>query len=839
MVNGGGLPIRFRYKPLDTSAVPNHQQPFTSLTVPRKMPPHARTSAARRAAGVPGSARSLRYFPLVGPIALGALYLLFLLTRWGAKPSAVGASTPWLSIAYMPSGEGYLLLLAPPRYSAPSSPSPYPPPERQQQRLRLPAMEVGGVRVEGLAVGGRGRTASWQGGVAGGGEGAGAAEGDPACRPKCLCLPHSRPARAPSVVVTASRLSAHAVVMTWELSNPLMFPDGVDFTVRIADNASGWYGGGERFNAVNQRGNVLPMFSLDRFTDVPAHRSYKPVPFVMSSSGYGVWVQSYANGTFSLATHDEPDVLAIRYREQQLRVVIISGPSLLAVLSEFTRLSGRPSLPPDWAFAPWKGRDVHFNCSQVVEDAEKLRQQGIPGSVMLIDSPWETAYNDFTINRLQFDDPEDMFLRLQELGFHNIFWATPFINRANRVDMQGITAGPAAIFQEADERGFLVQQEGGGSQIVKWWKGEGGRVDFTSEAAVAFWHGAMNTTRQWPTARGFKCDDGEGNYFLPGAAFHDGSPLSLMKTRYVEKYLGAMGSFIDKYLDGDGVLMARSGFTGTGKSFVWAGDQRANWNRTEGFPSVIMAGQTAALSGFFLWGSDIAGYFGHSIDKELFVRWAQFGALSPLMHQFGQANSGPWDYDALTLRIYRRFARLHMALFPYLKAAALRSATAGEPIVCAMALCFQGDAQAAASQWEWQYRFGPDLLVAPVYESGVSKATVYLPQGSAWVHFWAANAAPLEGGQAVEVAVPLHETALYVRAGRSSRASRRTWTRCCRPQPRCTPMSRPLAACASCRCGRACRPPRRPWRRCWRPSKRRSPPAPWRRRTAATAWCCS
>ncbi|GJP75893.1 hypothetical protein CLOP_g6295 [Closterium sp. NIES-67] len=211
--------------------------------------------------------------------------------------------------------------------------------------------------------------------------------------------------------------------------------------------------------------------------------------------------------------------------------------------------------------------------------------------------------------------------------------------------------------------------------------------------------------------------------------------------------------------------MARSGFTGTGKSFVWAGDQRANWNRTEGFPSVIMAGQTAALSGFFLWGSDIAGDFGHSIDKELFVRWAQFGALSPLMHQFGQANSGPWDYDALTLRIYRRFARLHMALFPYLKAAALRSATAGEPIVCAMALCFQGDAQAAASQWEWQYRFGPDLLVAPVYESGVSKATVYLPQGSAWVHFWAANAAPLEGGQAVEVAVPLHETALYVRAG--------------------------------------------------------------------------
>ncbi|CAI7797198.1 unnamed protein product, partial [Closterium sp. NIES-54] len=442
------------------------------------MPPHARTSAARRAVGTAGSARSMRYFPLVGPAVLGALYLLSLLARRGAKPAAVGASTQWLSIAYHPSGDGVLLLLAPPASSAAPLPAPFPMPERRQQRLQLPAVEVGGARVEGLVVDGTGRSATWHaGGEVEGGEG-----GCVHCMPQCVLTnapPTGQNASAapalPALAVRASRLSEQAVVVTWEVSTPLLFPDGVDFTLRvssggvgwggvIADNASGWYGGGERFNAVNQKGNVLPMFSFDRFTDVPAQRSYKPVPFVMSSSGYGVWVQSYTNGSFSLGANDEPDVLAIRYREQQLRVVFIAGPSLLAVLSEFTRLSARPSMPPDWAFAPWKGRDVHFNCSQVVEDAEKLRQQGIPGSVILIDSPWETSYNDFTINRLQFHDPDDMFLRLEELGFYNIFWATPFINRANRVDMPGITAGPAAIFDEADSKGFLVQQEGGGSQ---------------------------------------------------------------------------------------------------------------------------------------------------------------------------------------------------------------------------------------------------------------------------------------------------------------------------------------------------------------------------------------
>ncbi|CAI5999141.1 unnamed protein product [Closterium sp. NIES-65] len=205
------------------------------------MPPHARTSAARRAVGTAGSARSMRYFPLVGPAVLGALYLLSLLARRGAKPAAVGASTQCcltplhptspslppsqpasptrLSIAYHPSGDGLLLLLAPPASSATPLPAHSPLPERRQQPLQLPVVEVGGARVQGLVVDGTGRSATWQAG--------GEAEGAQPAGQNA-----SAAAALPAVAVRASRLSEHAVVVTWEVTTPLLFPDGVDFTLR-------------------------------------------------------------------------------------------------------------------------------------------------------------------------------------------------------------------------------------------------------------------------------------------------------------------------------------------------------------------------------------------------------------------------------------------------------------------------------------------------------------------------------------------------------------------------------------------------------------------------------
>lgn len=87
------------------------------------------------------------------------------------------------------------------------------------------------------------------------------------------------------------------------------------------------------------------------------------------------------------------------------------------------------------------------------------------------------------------------------------------------------------------------------------------------------------------------------------------------------------------------------------------------------------------------------------------------------MLQFGQANVGPWDFDQETLEVYRRFARLHMSLVPYLLSAARDAATLGRPVLCPMALCAQRNPAGRGPpnpELQWQYFLGRSLLVAPV-----------------------------------------------------------------------------------------------------------------------------
>ncbi|GJP47382.1 hypothetical protein CLOM_g6579 [Closterium sp. NIES-68] len=487
----------------------------------------------------------------------------------------------------------------------------------------------------------------------------------------------------------------------------------------------------------------------------------------MSTGGWGVWVDSYAQGSFHLNHASDPDHMVLRYPLlASLRLVFMAGPRLLDVLALFSRLSSsRPIPPPLWTFAPWKGRDVHKSSQEVLDDAERLRQHGIPGSVILLDSPWETAYNDFTINRRQFHNPQALFMRLHALGFRVVFWVTPFVNAANRVDMPGIKPGAAPNFHEAAQKGFLVRNGSAQPQVVQWWKGRGARVDLSNGEAERWWRAQMGQMLQWEEVfGGVKADDGEGAYFEAGAVFHDGSPLEVMRNKYVQLYHACMQRFInDSVGASQGVVVARAAFTGTASSFVWAGDNKASFSPTDGLPSVVVAGQTAAASALFLWGSDIAGYLGKTIARNVFIRWTQFGALSPLMHQFGQANSGPWDYDALTLRIYRRFARLHMALAPYLHRAAREAGGQGRPVMCPMALCAQGEGAAEAGRWEGQYLLGRELLVAPVVNESDSVEVFFPASSPSWLHLFSGRR--YSGGQQVRVAVPLEEAAVFVRAG--------------------------------------------------------------------------
>ncbi|CAN5493899.1 hypothetical protein BH09SUM1_BH09SUM1_00390 [soil metagenome] len=527
------------------------------------------------------------------------------------------------------------------------------------------------------------------------------------------------------------------------------------WTFRVQGDDS-YYGGGERFNSVNQKTYILPMSSRDNPNQKGAG-TYKPVPFIMFSRGFGMWIDSWTPGIFDLNA-TERWVSNFHYKEDKLRIVFIDGPKYSDILKEYTALTGRPPVPPAWSFAPWKSRNVHRNREDILEDVEKYRKYDLPASVLVIDSPWERGYNDFVLNDEQFTDPKAMFARVQELGFYTCLWLTPFVNSKNSTDMKGITKGASSNYQEAVDGGFLVKNSKGEVMTTKWWKGYGGLVDFTNPKAVEWWMGQLDKTKEWGV-KVWKCDDGEGD-FVSDAVFADGSRADQMKGRFAYVYLEAMQKYIDERMGGDGTLFVRPGFAGTQKfPYGWSGDNNASFSFENGFPGVIRAAQTSALSGLSLWSCDIAGYHGTQ-TPELFDRWTEFAAFVPLMQLHMTTNLGPWDFGDESLNIYRKYAKLHTQLFPYIYAAAKESHETGMPIIRPMVLAFQGDDM--ASQQEFQYMFGPDFLVAPMYQAGTHR-TVYLPKGTTWINYWTGEVMPSD--KLVEVEAPLDTIPLYVRAG--------------------------------------------------------------------------
>jgi hypothetical protein len=151
----------------------------------------------------------------------------------------------------------------------------------------------------------------------------------------------------------------------------------------------------------------------------------------------------------------------------------------------------------------------------------------------------------------------------------------------------------------------------------------------------------------------------------------------------------------------------------------------------EGLPSVIRGGQSMALCGFPYYGSDVGGYR-WAPHKELFIRWAQFGAFCPIMEVGGKSYHEPWMFDHETVMIFRQYAQLHAHMLPYLWHYANVAVETGDPMIRPLIWHFPHDS--SAWEEEFEYMLGEELLVAPIFRPGNIRS-IYLPEGI-WMDFW-------------------------------------------------------------------------------------------------------
>ena len=539
-----------------------------------------------------------------------------------------------------------------------------------------------------------------------------------------------------------------------------------------ADAQEGFYGLGEVFDTPNHRGKVRAMqLVLDEAIESANNEAHVPIPMVLGTRGWGLFVETYYPGVFAVAVSDDETVdasFATAFASQDgLRFHLFVEAHPLDLTQHYYELTGYPKLPAPWALGPWVWRDENEDQAQVERDLETIRELDLATSGYWIDRPYATEVNTFDFKDSQFPDPEAMVAKMHALGFRFALWHAPYVNESSDAS--------AALHAEAVEGGYYPSQHG---IIGTSW---GRIIDFSNPEAYDWWQALLGRYTALGV-EGYKLDYAEdvaiGIFSVRNAfAFADGSTERTMHAIYQTLYHQVYAETLPE--DG-GFLLCRSATWGgqTNGPIIWPGDLDANlaYHREEwtqrgetfiavgGLPAAVVAGQSLGPSGFPFFGSDNGGYRHASPDKETFTRWFEHTALSTVMQIGTNRNDVAWEFreengfDEEMLGWYREYTRLHLRLFPYEWTYAKRIAEDGRPIQRPYGLQYPNSGKHPFDV----YTFGDDLLVAPVIRPGVRTKTVPFPPGN-WVDWWTGEI--IEGGVDREVPAPLETLPLYLRAG--------------------------------------------------------------------------
>jgi len=551
-----------------------------------------------------------------------------------------------------------------------------------------------------------------------------------------------------STELSTINMSNHNGLLTVEITttNPQINAIAIDFTAQPDEHYLGF---GERFNQIDQRGEEI---DLQVINGASGKLAYKPVPFFMSSAGYTLRLLTSFRTKVRLACYDDPSVVSIRTEANQLSFQLWTGKPFAELLSRYIQLLDEPLYqPPAWIFGPWKSRDWTVETQSTVEEDLRLqRQLNLPATVKLIDAAWQSQLNDFQFNQ-NFPDPQGVITEARKLGYRLILWISPWMVKNDPVD---------PIYEFCANQGFLIKNQTGQPYVHRLGNSPGfigSCFDFTNPDAVKWWQEQIERLVKMGID-GFKTDFGE--QAPEDGLFYNGKTGKEMHNLFPKIYNQVTYEAMQRHTNG--ILLARSAWDGSqAYCAIWAGDQSADFGPATGLPSVIIAGQTAGLSGFLFWASDIGGYFGQPTE-EIFIRWIEFGAFSPIMQLHGLGCREPWKFSQKVLDIYRHYARVHMDLFPYIYTYAQEASQTGLPIMRAMPLAYPDDPAIWQENAEFQYCFGSDLLVAPVYFGHATKRHVYLPSGI-WRDFW--SGAVFQGGQEVVVNAELDQIPVFAKAG--------------------------------------------------------------------------
>ncbi|MBK8019959.1 MAG: alpha-xylosidase [Chloroflexi bacterium] len=521
------------------------------------------------------------------------------------------------------------------------------------------------------------------------------------------------------------------------------------------------YGLGEKYTPLDKVGQRIVTWTQDAFGST-SERSHKNIPFLLSTRGYGLLLDSGARITWDLGV-TSCQSYTISLDGEALDAYIIYGPALAEILQRYTTLTGTAPVPPKWTFGLWvSSGGTYRNQADMERLVAGLETHDIPASVVHLDPWWMQwrTYCDFRWDREAFPDVEGWIASLHDAGLRLCLWEHPYISVESD------------LFAYGAERGYFLRRPDGEVYVIDYglslaprpdgavrvatpetsWNARVAIIDLTHPEAYA-WFQDLHRPVLRMGVDVFKTDFGED---VPrDAVFHNGETGATMHNLYPLIYNRCV-SEVTQQERGYGVVWARAATAGSQRyPIYWSGDPAADF---DSLACTIRSGLSIGLSGVPFWSNDIGAYRGMPSPR-LYIRWAQFGLFCSHSRMHGDSPREPWHFGEEATAIVRRYVKLRNQLFPYLYSAAHEATQTGMPVIRALALAFQDDP--GGYREDLEYMLGPSLLVAPIYDAA-DQRTVYLPPGE-WLNYWTGRR--YRGPLHVKVDAPLDTLPLFVRAG--------------------------------------------------------------------------
>lgn len=561
--------------------------------------------------------------------------------------------------------------------------------------------------------------------------------------------------------------------------------------IRLTASADGddrFYGFGMKYDTLNQRGNIVDTYCVNWYKDQKGE-TYTPVPYYFVPDKYGLYVDSTHYSQFDMCStsHENSCVIEIHTGatdQFSVPIHLFTGTNA-EIASSYASVAGSAELPPIWAFGPWISANEWNKQSEITEQLKQTLALKIPTSVIVIeawsdeetfytfnDSKFETmsgssspAYSDFSFGG-RWPNPKEMVEELHANGVKCLLWQIPVLKYSTNASAQSVRDQTYAA-----DMGYVLRYEDGGIYRLPagTWFGNSLLVDFTNPDATEWFLNKRRYLIEEVGVDGFKTDGGEFVWGRSVTAF-DGKKGNELRNAYPDLYAQAFYDF-GKEMGRETITFSRAGGSSMQTHpLCWIGDQSSDF---AAFQSAIRATLSASMSGipFVAW--DIAGFSGDIPSSELYQRSVAQAAFSPVMQLHSESAGDPipsqartpWNMaerkgDTACLDTYRYYANLRMNLLPYIYTEAKWSAETGEPMMRSMAYAFPEEH--IAEEYEFQYLFGRNMLVAPVTKPNAKSIDVYLPEGI-WYNIFTGER--YLGGKTWTVSAKVEEIPVFVREG--------------------------------------------------------------------------